>query len=212
MSIIFRGLRTALLIGSMLIAVSVVPLGSNALASDPICTNPVTAAEILVCDDEYLQGIEFQINNILFHHIAWRTGILDDQMQFRFANYQIEREQCGDNFRCVEGVMRSFLDEMHTYYFNNEDTIYGDDIPLPFIVFQSEASHGNDMLVWNDPRNFGWTEKLCQMRCSLEDECVAAAFDPMQWGDGKPGLCVLKNKAVFPLQSWTSTGTFWLKR
>jgi len=185
---------------------------SPALASDPICTNPVTAAENMICDDEYLQGLEFQINNVVYHWIAWRTGQLDEALQFRSANHHIAREECGGNFRCLESEMRGFLDEMHTYYLEDSDTIYTDYVGVPFAVFQSEASHGNDMLVWNDPQNFGWTERLCQLRCAAEDRCIAAAFDPMQAGDGKPGLCVLKHKVELPLQPWTSTGTFSLKR
>lgn len=186
----------------------------GAKASDAVCANPQSVAEEAICDDSYLMGLSLQINNVLYNFIAWREpgGKLPEAQQIQLGHYWIGLEDCAGAFRCMESEMRNFLSSMEGFYLDDEDTILTSGRGVPFQLHQSQDSPGSDLLKWNDKRNFGWSQRLCQYRCAANDQCAVAGFDVLQIQHNLYGYCTMKSKVSLPLKSWTPSGVLLIKK
>ena len=184
----------------------------EARASDAVCANPQGSFENQICEDKYLMGINLQINLLLTRFVDEPTDPLPDWLQMEYAHHMIEFEECGDNFRCLEGAMRTYLGYLTKQYLENEDTPLAAYQDVRFRLFQSQDSPGNDLMQWNHPNNFGWTEKLCQLRCASDDRCAAAGYDVMQQLNNVYGYCTMKSRVKTPLSNWTSLGVLLVKQ
>ena len=139
-------------------------------ASDGVCANPESSAEIALCEDDYLMGLNLQIQVTLARFLDEPTDPLPEWLQMEYAHHMIAREECDGGFRCLESVLAEYLDQLNQAYLENEDTPLTAYQDVPFLLHQSQDSPGNDMMPWNDPRNFGWSQRLCQLRCASNDD------------------------------------------
>ena len=188
-----------------------VPLG-GVQASDAICANPESLAEEALCDDEHLMGLNLQIQVTLARFLDDPSDPLPEWLQMEYAHHLIAREECEGGFRCMESVLVDYLDQLNQTYLENEDTPLTAYQDVEFLLYQSQDSPGNDLMPWNSPQNFGWSQRLCQLRCASRDECVAVGYDPMQQLDYVYGYCTMKRSVSLPLSNWTPQGVLLIKR
>ena len=184
----------------------------RAQASDAVCANPQGSAETALCEDEYLMSINLQIQVTLARFLDDPNDPLPEWLQMEYAHHWIAMEECEGGFRCLESVLRGYLDQLNISYLENEDTPLVAYQDTPFLLYQSQDSPGNDMMPWNSPENFGWSQYLCQLRCASRDECVAVGYDPMQQLNNIYGYCTMKRSVKLPLSNWTPRGVLLIKR
>ncbi|MEO1199537.1 MAG: hypothetical protein AAFX39_09935 [Pseudomonadota bacterium] len=181
-------------------------------ASDPVCANPMTVSEDAICEDRYLLGMDIEINLLLGRLTEGPEETLPEWLQMDYGHHLIGREDCEGGFRCLESVLSDYIDFLTSEYLTSSGTGLADYQHVSFVVHQSQDSPGNDLLPWDHPDNFGWTERLCQLRCAAAADCAASAFDPLQQVGGVPGYCTMKSVVNFPLGAWTDVGVFMVKQ
>jgi hypothetical protein len=84
--------------------------------------------------------------------------------------------------------------------FAQETTTIASNKTIPAIAFSTHPgldSPGNDIIRWNEPRNFGWSAAACKERCAKDPRCKGVGWDPNQ-----KNYCTMKSKINFPLKRW----------
>lgn len=185
---------------------------SAAPASDAICANPQGPIEVALCEDPHLMGINLQIQNVLVRFLDDPNDPLPEWLSMEYGHHMIAAEECEGAYRCLESVMVDFLDHLNQSYLEYNDTPLAGYEDVKFTLHQSQDSSGNDLMPWNDPRNFGWSQKLCQLRCANSEDCVAVGFDPLQQVNNVFGYCTMKSAVNYPLSGWTPEGVLLIKQ
>jgi hypothetical protein len=183
----------------------------SAMASDAVCANPQSSSEIALCEDPHLMGKNLQIQNVLRLFLDDPQDVFPEWLQMEYAHHLIARDECGESFRCLESVLVEYLDQLNRTYLERGENPLADYQDVRFSLHQSQDSPGNDILRWNNPRNFGWSQRLCQLRCAANAQCAGVGYDPMQQLDNVFGYCTMKHAVKRSLSNWTPQGVFLIK-
>ncbi|MEM8551190.1 MAG: hypothetical protein AAGF45_02340 [Pseudomonadota bacterium] len=171
-------------------------------ANDAACTAPATPTERAVCSDDYLRGLDAQITVVLSNFAFINGGEAPLGVDMESAHYMIAREECGESFRCVEAQLREHLTWIEDQYLSWQDTPLSAGLGTAITVVEAAASAGHDLIPSKDARNFGWTQRLCGLRCGADPACAGAHYVALAQQDGVYGYCTLKSRIVEPLQPW----------
>jgi hypothetical protein len=196
---------------SLVMMVAVVFAGSAAgHASDAVCVNP-EGPMIAICEDPKLMALNLQVNILHGRFLPQPNAELPEARQMELGHHHIALEECNGKFRCIEAQLTSFLDEWTNIYLRGAGKVFAAHQRVRFQPYSRRDSPGHDIVPSTSPRNYGWTERLCQLRCAIEKRCVAAGYDVMQQRNHVFGYCTLKRSATFPLKKWTEHGVFLFK-
>lgn len=81
-----------------------------------------------------------------------------------------------------------------------------------FKVFQAKDSPGGDLAPSKSAQNFGWSKRLCQLRCAAEALCAGAGFDALQKSGNAYGYCTMKGQISRSLKNWRPLGDLLVKQ
>ncbi|MEM7440774.1 MAG: hypothetical protein AAF393_14330 [Pseudomonadota bacterium] len=200
------------LVMCLALALSAALLPQPAAASDAVCANPESSAEEALCDDPYLMGLNLQISAVLSRFVSNPADPLPEWLQVEYAHHWIAMDECDGSFRCVEAALVDYLDQINRTYLESFGSRLAPYQNTPFKLFQSQDSTGNDLMPWNNPLNFGWSQYLCQLRCAANSGCVAVGYNPLEQVDGVYGYCTMKHKVNTPLTNWADQGVLLIRQ
>lgn len=189
-------------------------LAGPSLAAGPFedpCAAPVSEWEFAVCEDPHLLGLDLQLLNLLHIWGDAPGGEPSEANQVEYAHHLIAREGCGADYRCLEEEITNYVGYLTEQVLAAGGRHLAPFADVEFSLHQSADSPGADLIAWDSPENFGWTEELCRLRCAAEPRCVAAGFDPLAEARGVHGYCTMKGAVNRPLSDWTAEGVLLIR-
>lgn len=193
-------------------AIAGLTVTQSAHASDAICANPQGAMEKAFCEDPHLMGLNLQMNIMLNKFRSPANGELPDGLQREYAHHMIEFEECNGKYRCLASGLQRYTKQLEDRYMRGKGRWLAKHQRVRFSLHQSQDSPGRDMIPSKNPRNFGWTQRLCQLRCASQKRCIGVGYDPLQQNKNAFGYCTMKTAVTFPLKKWRPTGVFLFKQ
>lgn len=178
----------------------------------PGCSNPQGTLDKTMCGDAYLTSLNLQVQSVLNRFRRGPQKELPEWLQMEYAHQLIALEECNGKFRCIEHGLKQYIDQVTGQFLKRKASSLAKFTRVKFKLHQSQDSPGRDLISSKSPRNFGWSQKLCQLRCAATARCAAAGYDPLQHRNGIYGYCTMKSAVSYPLSRWRQQGVLLVKR
>jgi hypothetical protein len=184
----------------------------SAFGRYPVCTNPRDPIEKHVCADEHLISLSLQAEAVLNHFRTGKNRELPEWLQMEYAHQTIAMEECNGKFRYLESVLANTVQMAENHYFWWKAKSLARFKNVRFKVFQAKDSPGGDLAPSKSAQNFGWSKRLCQLRCAAEARCAGAGFDALQKSGNAYGYCTMKGQISRSLKNWRPLGVLLVKQ
>lgn len=129
-----------------------------------------------------------------------------------YAHQTIAMEECNGKFRYLESVLANTVQMAENHYFRWKAKSLARFKNVRFKVFQAKDSPGGDLAPSKSAQNFGWSKRLCQLRCAAEALCAGAGFDALQKSGNAYGYCTMKGQISRSLKNWRPLGDLLVKQ
>lgn len=183
-----------------------------ARATFPGCARPAGKIEKLICADTYLVSLNLQIKTVLDRFRTGPKRELPEWLQMEYGHHMIAMEECNGKFRCYEQTLRDHIKQVNGNFLRRKARSLTKYTRVRFKLHQSLDSPGNDLIPSKSPRNFGWSQRLCQLRCAATARCAAVGYDPLQQRNNVYGYCTMKSRVTLPLRKWRQHGVLLVKQ